>query len=139
MRGGNGTWSVGALAGAQRDTGAPHGGSAFQNYYGKALASFHPSKQVEIDFNLGIAYRYGVRRYALGAIALQYQLTDRLQMLVETFRDEPGQSKYQTGFRYVAIPNRFEVYLSYGNRFGASSTDWWTIAGIRLQTAAFLP
>jgi len=36
-------------------------------------------------------------------------------------------------------PDRFEAYVSYGNRFSASSGQWSAIIGIRVQTAAFLP
>ena len=130
---GDRAWSVGASAGAQRDTGAPHGRVAFQTYYGKALASFNPSNNVEVDVNLGLANTYGVGTYALAGAALQYALFDHLQLLSEIFRDTPGRSKFQVGARYVAIRNRLEVYLSYGNRIGGESTAWWTIAGIRVQ------
>ena len=132
---GDRAWSFGASAGAQRDTGAPHGRAAFQNYYGKALASFNPSNDVEVDVNLGLANTYGVGTYALAGVALQYALFDRLQLLSEIFRDEPGRSKFQVGARYVAIRNRLEAYLSHGNRIGGESTGWWTIAGIRVQWA----
>src|SRR5436190_1597849 len=80
---------------------------------GKALASLNPSNNVEVDVNLGLANTYGVGTYALAGAALQYALFDRLQLLSEIFRDEPGRSKFQLGARYVAIRNRLEVYLSY--------------------------
>jgi hypothetical protein len=133
------TWSFGALMGAVRDTGAPRGSSAFQTYYGKALASYYPASNIEFDLNLGIAHTYGTGSFALAGAAVQYGVIDRLQLLLEAFRDEPGRAKYQTGIRYAAIPNRFEVYLSYGNRMGGVSTDWWSVLGIRLQSAPFLP
>ena len=57
------------------------------------------------------------------------------QLLGEIFRDAPGRTKFQAGARYVAVPNRLEGYLSYGNRIGRESTAWWTIVGIRVQTA----
>ena len=132
-------WSVGAEAGALRETGVPHGRSAFQTYYGRALVSFYPTDEVEFDLNVGIANTYGTGTYGLAGVALQYMLIERLQLLIETFRDEPGRSKYQAGMRFSAIPNRFEVFVSYGNRFSGGSTDWWTTVGIRLQTGAFLP
>ena len=132
---GDRAWSVGASAGAQRDTGSPHGGVAFQNYYGKALASFNLSNNVEVDINLGLANTYGVGTYALAGAALQYALFDHLQLLSEIFRDTPGRSKFQVGARYVAIRNRLEAYLSYGNHLGGGSTASWTIVGIRVQTA----
>ena len=42
--------------------------------------------------------------------------------------------------RYAIVPERFEVYASYGNRLGSTSEDaWWAVAGIRINTAPFLP
>jgi len=128
-------WSLGASAGAQRDTAAPHGRAAFQTFYAKALTSFIPSNDIEVDINAGLANTYGVGTYALAGAAIQYALYDRLQALGEIFRDEPGRAKYQAGVRYTIVPGRFEAYLSYGNRIGSHSTQWWTIAGVRLQTA----
>jgi len=73
------------------------------------------------------------------ALAVQYMPIDRVQLLAELFRDEPGRSKYQAGLRFHGIPNRLDAYVSVGNRVGGASTGWWTIIGIRLQTAPFLP
>jgi hypothetical protein len=130
-------WSFGISAGATRDAGAPHGSSAFQLYYAKALASWYPRRNLEIDLNLGAANAYGSGTFALGAAAVQYAIVDNLQLLAEVFRDEPGRSKYQVGARYIIVPDRFEAYASYGNRFNASDQRSM-IVGIRVQTAMFL-
>jgi hypothetical protein len=135
----DGAWSFGVIAGALRDTGAPHGSSAFQAYYAKALASWYPNEDMEIDLNLGAANVYGSGTFTLAGAALQYTVTENLQLLAEMFRDEPGRGKYQVGVRYVAIPDRLEAYVSYGNRLNGPSSEWWVVAGIRLQTAPFLP
>ena len=132
-------WSFGATAGAGRDTGAPHGGSAFQLYYAKALASWYPRDDLEIDLNLGAANAYGSGTFALAGAAVQYSIASNVQLLGEVFRGEPGRAKYQIGARYLVVPDRFEAYVSYGNRFNGSSDQWFAIAGIRLQTVAFLP
>lgn len=136
---GEGEWSFGATAGAGRDTGAPRGSSAFQLYYAKALASWYPREDLEIDVNLGAANQYGPGTFALAGIAVQYAVVPNLQLLAETFHGEPGGGKYQVGARYIVIPDRFETYASYGNRFTGPSGEWWAIVGIRLQTPAFLP
>lgn len=132
-------WSFGVAAGLAKDTGAPHGSSAFQTYYARGLASWYPRKDIEVDLNLGAANVYGSGTFALAGAAVQYAIVTNLQLLAEAFRDEPGRGKYQVGMRYVAIPNRFEAYVSYGNRFGGPSNQWSTIVGIRLQSPAFLP
>jgi hypothetical protein len=135
----DGEWSFGASAGAGRDTGAPRGGSAFQLYYAKALASWYPREDLEIDLNLGAANSYGSGTIALAGAAVQYSITTRVQLLGEVFRDEPGRAKFQIGARYLIVPDRFEAYVSYGNRFNGASDQWFAIAGIRVQTPAFLP
>ncbi len=63
---------------------------------------------------------------------IQYAPIDALQLLGEVFRDEPGRAKFQVGLRGIVVADRFEVYVSYGNRFDA--TQWFATAGIRLQT-----
>ncbi|MFO1324654.1 MAG: hypothetical protein U1F15_11390 [Burkholderiales bacterium] len=133
------TWSFGLVGGAGRDTGAPAGSSAFQAYYAKALASWYPRDDLEIDLNLGAANVYGFGTFALAGAAVQYTVVDRVQLLAEAFRDEPGTAKYNVGVRFAIVPDRFEAYASYGNRFGSASDAWFAIVGIRLQSAAFLP
>jgi hypothetical protein len=133
------TWSFGALAGAGRDTGAPHGSSAFQAFYAKALASWYPREDLEIDLNVGAANAYSQGTFALAGAAIQYTIVPSVQLLAEAFRAEPGPTRYQVGARFIVVPDRFEAYASYGNRFNGSSDQWFAIFGIRLQTAAFLP
>ena len=132
-------WAFGLSAGGGRDTGAPHGGSAFQLYYAKGLASWHPRSDLEIDLNLGAANAYGSGTFALAGAAIQYAITGNVQLLAEVFRDEPGSTKYQVGARYIFVPNRFEAYASYGSRINETLGQWSGIVGIRLQTPAFLP
>jgi hypothetical protein len=134
----NGAWSFGAVAGGTRETAVPHGSSAFQTYYAKALASWYPRRDLQIDLDLGAANVYGSGTLTLAGAAIQYAAVTNVQLLAETFRDEPGRGKYQVGVRYIVIPNRFEAYASYGNRYGPSS-QWSAIAGIRIQTSPFLP
>jgi len=131
-------WSFGLAAGGGRDTGAPHGRSAVQLYYARALASWYPSSDLEIDLNLGAANAYGTGTFALAGAAIQYAVISNVQILAEVFRDEPGRAKYQLGARYIVVPNRFEAYVSYGKRFNGSSDEWSAILGVRVQTGAFL-
>jgi hypothetical protein len=134
----DGEWSFGASAGAARDTGASHGSSTFQLYYAKGLASWYPRSDLEIDLNLGVANGYGSGTFVLANAAIQYAVVTNLQLLAETFRDEPGRVKYQVGVRYIVIPDRLEAYASYGNRFSSLSSQWSAIIGIRVQTPPFL-
>jgi len=134
-----GTWSFGGVAGVGRDTGAPHGSSAFQLYYAKALTSWYPRSNLEIDLNLGAASVYRSGTFALAGAAIQYAIVSNVRLLAEAFHDEPGRAKYQIGARYIIVPDRFEAYASYGNRINASSAEWFAIVGIRVQTTAFLP
>ena len=134
-----GAWSFGGVAGAGRDTGAPHGSSAFQLYYAKALTSWYPRSDLELDLNLGAANAYGSGTFALAGAAIQYAIVSNVRLLAEAFHDEPGRAKYQIGARYIIVRDRFEAYASYGNRLNGSSAGWSAILGIRVQSAAFLP
>lgn len=134
-----GAWSFGVVAAANRDTGAPHGSSAFQAFDARALASWYPRDELEIDLNLGAANVYGTGTFALAGAAVQYAVVPNLQLLAEVYRDEPGRGKYQVGLRYALTPERFEAYASYGNRLGSSFDQWSVTVGIRMQTSAFLP
>ncbi len=77
--------------------------------------------------------------FALAGAAVQYAVVTNVQLLAETFRDDSARWKYQLGARYIVIPNRFEAYVSYGNRFDAAPSQWSATIGIRLQTPVFLP
>ena len=132
----DGEWSLGAVAAATRDTGAPRARTAFQTSNVTGLASWYPREDLEIDLNLGVAYEYGSGSFAVAGLAVQYAPNDALQLLGEIFRDEPGRAKFQVGLRGIVVADRFEVYVSYGNRFDA--TQWFATAGIRLQTPEFI-
>jgi hypothetical protein len=128
----DGEWSFGAVASGARDTGAAHGRTAFQSFNVTGLASWYPRDELEIDLNLGVSYLYGSGSFAVAGAAVQYAPIDALQLLGEVFRDEPGGAKFQVGLRGIVVADRFEVYVSYGNRFDAA--QWFATAGIRLQT-----
>ena len=132
-------WALGAQAGAARDTGMPRGGPSFQTHFGRGLVSLYPTEALEIDLNLGLANTYGSGTYALAGAALQYLVAERVQLLGELFKDEPGRGGTQVGVRFLAIPHRFEMYLSGGRRLGGAPAEAWATIGIRLQTDAFLP
>jgi hypothetical protein len=133
----DGAWAFGAEAGAQRDTAAPPGRSAFATGYARALATWNPSDSLELDFNAGAASTRGSGSYALAGVAVQYAITPAMKLLGEVYHDEPGTGKAQVGIRFVVVPDRFEVYGSYGERF-ANHGDWWAIVGVRLQSRKLL-
>jgi len=128
----DGEWSFGVVGSGDRDTGAPRGRTAFQAFNVTGLASWYPRDDLEIDLNLGASYQHGSEYFAVGGAAIQYAPIETLQLLGEVFRDEPGRAKFQVGLRGIVVADRFEVYVSYGNRFDA--TQWFATAGIRLQT-----
>ena len=128
----DGQWSFGVVGSGDRDTGASHGRTAFEAFNVTGLASWYPRDELEVDLNLGVSYQYGSGSFAVAGVAIQYAPVDALQFLGEVFRDEPGRGKFQVGLRGIVVADRFEVYVSYGNRFDA--TQWFATAGIRLQT-----
>jgi hypothetical protein len=131
--------AFGISAGAMRDTSVPHGPSAFQSYFGKALASWYPRDGLELDLNVGAANTRGSGTFVLAGAALQVTVASGLQLLGEVFRDAPEPGKFQIGVRSIVVRDRLDVFASYGNRFSRSSHDQFAVVGIRLQTPAFLP
>jgi len=131
-------WAFGGVAGAIRDTGAAPGGSAYQTYYAKAVTSVFPSEPLEIDLNIGAANTLHLGTFPILGAALQYAIGTRTALLAETFRDSPGRGKYQVGARYSIVPARLDGFVSYGNRYG-SPGEWSVVAGIRVNSAQFLP
>jgi hypothetical protein len=137
----DGFWSVGAVGGVLRDSGPVQDGASSWSYYAKGLLSLHPDDALEVDLNLGANNVYGAGATLVAGAAAQFELMPRAATLfAEVFRDERGPGKYQVGARYAFIPSRLEAYVSYGNRLGNAAGDsWWAIAGIRINTAPFLP
>ncbi len=137
-QGEDGFWSVGAVGGVLRDSGPVQDGASAWSYYAKALLSLYPSDALEVDLNLGANNVYGAGATLVAGAAVQFALIPRATLFAEVFRDERGPGKYQVGTRYAFIPSRLEAYVSYGNRLG-NADSWWAIAGIRINTAPFLP
>jgi len=59
----------------------------------------------------------------------------RENILCITLVDKPNHER--ATLDDVAVPDRFEVYGSYGERF-ANRGDWWAIVGVRLQSRKLL-
>jgi len=139
-QGGDGFWSVGAVGAAIRDTGPTASDASSTTYYGKALLSLYPSELLEVDLNLGGSNVFGAGATVTAGVAAQYEVLPHAALLAEIFRDERGPGKFQLGVRYAFIPSRLEGYLSYGNVLGnLTGSSWWAVAGIRINTAPFLP
>jgi hypothetical protein len=139
-QGGGGFWSVGAVGGVIRDTGPVASDASSTTYYGKALLSLYPSETLDVDLNLGGSNVFGAGAAVTAGAAVQYEVLPRATLLAEIFRDERGPGKFQLGARYAFIPSRLEGYLSYGNCLGnLTGGSWWAVAGIRINTAPFLP
>lgn len=133
-------WSVGAVAGIGYDNGQAAEGASSRGYYAKALFTWFPRKLLELDLNLGASNDFGAGTILAAGAALQYEFLPNAVAFGEIFRNEKGPGKYQLGLRYTIVPERFEAYASYGNKLGGSTGDsWWAVAGIRINTAPFLP
>lgn len=133
-------WSFGAVAGIAHDNGPTAEGASSGAYYAKALFTWFPQKSLELDLNLGASNDFGAGTILAAGTALHYEFLPNATAFGEVFRNEKGPGKYQVGLRYAIVPERFEVYASYGNKLGSANSDsWWTVAGIRINTAPFLP
>jgi hypothetical protein len=135
-----GVWSVGAVGGIGRDNGPTAEGASSKAYYAKALFSYFHDEALELDLNLGASNDFGAGTILAAGAALHYEFLPKTTAFAEVFRNERGPGKYQLGLRYALVPERFEVYASYGNRLGSAISDsWWAIAGVRINTAPLMP
>ena len=139
-QGGDGFWSVGAVAGLIHDTGEVANDASSETYYGKTLLSLYPNEVLEVDLNLGGSNVFGAGATVTAGAAVQYGVLPRATLLAEIFRDERGPGKFQVGARYAFDPTPIEAYVSYGGRLDSASGDtWWAIIGFRAYTKPFLP
>lgn len=133
---GDGTWSLGAEAGAFRDSSATAGPSAFQQVGARALVSWYPTTELEVDMNVGLARAYGAGAFGVAGVAMQYEAVPTLQALAELYRDQPGRPAYAAGLRWAVVPGSFETYVSWSNRMGERAAHGVITLGVRLQSAA---
>ena len=97
-----------------------------------------PSPSFEIDVNLGASHDFGAKATVAAGLAFQYEAFERATGFGEVFHDQKWTGAYQVAARYAFVSERFLVDASYRNRLG-SEKGWWATAGIRINTAAFLP
>lgn len=67
------------------------------------------------------------------------QLSERSWLIAESFGQNRGKPLYQMGVRHWLVPDRVQLDMTYGDRFGSHSQERWFSIGLRLLSAPFLP
>ena len=80
----------------------------------------------------------GVNRPTWG-VGGELPLSARTIAIAETFGESTMGSRYQVGLRMWLVPQRVQIYTTYGNRVGHPEGQRWFTVGVRLLSPAFLP
>ncbi|MGB6054249.1 MAG: hypothetical protein WBG17_03315 [Burkholderiaceae bacterium] len=89
--------------------------------------------------NLGWLREQEQRRDRLTwGVATEKQLDARNWLIAEVFGQHQGRPYYQFGLRHWLLPERAQIDLTYGNRFGRDDAGHWLSIGLRLLSPAFL-
>lgn len=111
------------------------------NHYASLLSghSFFDDKVIA-HANLGTRYDRIESRAALtGAIAGEFNVTARTTFIAEAYDDSRSRRAYQTGVRFILLPDHVEINASIGGEPGNfRQSRYWTI-GIHLISPRFLP
>lgn len=62
----------------------------------------------------------------------EFQLSDRLMAIAETFGDDRQRPYWQTGLRYAIIPGLLQVDTTVGRQFSGTDNGQWLSFGLRL-------
>lgn len=120
-----------------RDTGEPHGRSAFQIAAINVPASFYLlDERLRVHLNAGVLWQYQESTLATYGAATEYDLGP-ITCLAEVYRWAVGRPRYNLGARYN-VGESLSFYASAGRRFGGNPDGWlWTV-GLRLESDTFL-
>lgn len=133
-------WSIGLAAGHVAHPDDPTRGRVGDLYaYVPASFSLRDDRLI-VHTNVG-ALRDSVarRNFVTVGLGAEQQLTDRMWLVAEGFRQTDGAPFFQLGVRFWIVPNRVQVDTTYGDRFGARGSERWFSIGLRLLSPAFLP
>lgn len=74
--------------------------------------------------------------WGLGSTA---QISERSWLIAESFGEQRGKPHYQVGMRYWVWPERVQIDMTYGDRYGSHRTERWFSVGLRILSDALLP
>jgi hypothetical protein len=131
-------WALAFAIGAVRHTGEPGARTAFQDPFLTIPATlFFNDGALLVHLNAGVARTDGNNVFT-AAGAVEAQITDRLTLLAEVFREQAGRPTFNGGALWTLIPDRFHVFASAAHRLDGDSAGWTWLAGIKLEAPALL-
>jgi hypothetical protein len=132
-------WALALAVGAVRHTGEPSARTAFQDPFLTIPATlFFNDGALLVHLNAGVARAYPGNNVFTAAGAVEAQVTDRLTLLAEVFREQAGRPTFNGGVLWTLIPDRFHVFASAAHRLEGDSAGWTWLAGIKLEAPALL-
>lgn len=72
-------------------------------------------------------------------LAAEVRIQERLQLIVETYREAQSPAQAQGGLRLWLIPDRLQVDATVGADLRGGGESRWATLGLRVLTPAFLP
>lgn len=116
-------------------------GSSAREWYVNAPASFSfRNDSLLLHTNLGWLRDPDTQAHRLTwGLGSTTQLTERSWLIAESFGQNRGKPLYQVGVRHWVVPDRVQIDMTYGDRFGAHSQERWFSIGLRILSAPFLP
>ena len=131
-------WAVALALGAVRHTGEPSARTAFQAPFLTVPATlFFNDGALLVHLNAGVARADGNNVFTAAA-AVEAQVTERLTLLAEVFRQQAGRPTFNGGVLWTLIPDQFHVFASAAHRLDGDSAGWMWLAGIKLEAPTLL-
>jgi len=125
-------WGIGLAAGYSTQPGAGQSGSPY--FYIPTSFSLADDRVV-IHTNIGnLRERESQKNHLTWGLGGEFQTTERLYVIAETFGQDKGSAFFQGGLRYWIVPGHVQVDTTYGSRIGQIHDAHWLSIGLRLIT-----
>ena len=125
-------WGIGLAAGYGTQPGAGQSGSPY--FYIPTSFSLADDRVV-IHTNIGnLRERESQKNHLTWGLGGEFQTTERLYVIAETFGQDKGSAFFQGGLRYWIVPGHVQVDTTYGSRIGQIRDERWLSIGLRLIT-----
>lgn len=126
-------WGWGLGVGTVRHPEISPGPNLLGNTYAYLPASFSfQDDRVVVHANIGWLKEHTTdRNNATWGLGAEFQATQRVMLIAETFGDHRHNPYWQTGGRLAIVPNRVQVDLTVGQQVDKPSSSRWISLGLR--------
>jgi hypothetical protein len=135
-------WGAGLAAGIVRHPNV-QGHSIGEIYAYVPISLSLLNDKIVIHTNAGALHNnntHGTRMTA--GIGGEFAVAQNTWIVAETFKQREGRPFFQAGVRHWIVPNRVQIDVTFGDRFGQSEfgrNERWFSIGLRLLSPPFLP